>query len=166
MRKLTDCNTGHSPNQRDEQRLAITQRQIMPVGIFAPYKSISDPAPASAHLRRSLPHRQRRRVPFWEFQRWLNSSAKALAPCHILPEVLEVPKKRVREDVLLGTVAKQEHLDFAAPLHSRRTQRRREDQRLNRRSISGACRRMRSHPLKAFDEDPVHRCGVRGRILQ
>jgi hypothetical protein len=32
MRKLTDCNT-----QGDEQRLAITQRQIMLVGIFAPY---------------------------------------------------------------------------------------------------------------------------------
>jgi hypothetical protein len=38
MRKLTDCNTGHSPNQRDEQRLAISQRQIMPAGIFAPYR--------------------------------------------------------------------------------------------------------------------------------
>jgi hypothetical protein len=48
MRKLTDCNTGHSPNQADEQRLAITQRQIMPVGIFAPYR----PDASSDVLRR------------------------------------------------------------------------------------------------------------------
>jgi hypothetical protein len=43
MRKLTDCNTGRSPNQRDEQRLAITQRQIMPVGVFAPYREQDTP---------------------------------------------------------------------------------------------------------------------------
>src|SRR5713101_9966528 len=51
----------------------------------------------------------------------------------VLVETIEVSEERVREDVLLRTTVKQERFDFGAPPSSRRTKRRYEDERLDRR---------------------------------
>ena len=53
----------------------------------------------------------------------------------IVAKTIQISYERVREDVLLCPATKQECFDFGAPLRSRRTKRRYEDERFDRRGL-------------------------------
>src|SRR6266851_955041 len=65
----------------------------------------------------------------------INGLHRPWVAADVLVETIEVSEERVREDILLRTAAKQERFDFGAPLRSCRTERRYEDERLDRRRL-------------------------------